>query len=68
MPGAPAVKSCPNCSREIFAMQRGDITIKPPARVECVEASGNIRAICKCGRRVIWFKIRKASRATVTTG
>lgn len=68
MPGAPAVKSCPNCDRPVFSMSRGDVTIKPPARVERIEASGNISAVCKCGRRVVWFRTKKAAQATITSG
>jgi hypothetical protein len=64
----PAVKCCSNCGREIFSTYRGDITVKPPARVERIEAAGNVVAICACGRRVIWFKLKKQAQATITAG
>ena len=68
MSGSPAVKCCLNCGREVFSVHRGDVTVKPPARGEKFEASGNVVAVCKCGRRVTWFKVKKAARAVVTTG
>jgi len=63
-----ATKDCLNCGRPIFSVYRGDITVHPPARVERIEANGNISAVCGCGRRVVWFKNRKAAQATITTG
>ena len=63
----PAVKRCPNCDREVFSVQRGDVTVKPPARGERFEASGNVVAVCACGRRVIWFRSRRTA-ATITAG
>ena len=69
MSGPPAVKRCQNCDRPVFSMVRGDITITPPARVERVEASGNIVAICACKRRVIWFRNRRAHLpVSISTG
>lgn len=64
----PAVKSCLTCGREVFSILRGDITVKPPARVERIEAAGNVVAVCKCGRRVIWFRSRRQAQVIVTAG
>lgn len=57
----PATKRCPTCDRPVFSMYQGDLTIVPPARVERIEASGNVTATCRCGRRVTWFRNKKAT-------
>lgn len=64
----PAVKRCPNCDRPVFSMAHGSITVHAPARVETIEATGDVVALCACKRRVTWFKARKQARATVTVG
>lgn len=60
------IKRCPTCDREVFSVSHGDVAITPPASFERAEAAGNVVAICACGRRVVWFRVRR--HAIVSTG
>lgn len=61
-------KRCLTCNRPVLTFHRGVVSPAQEARVEKVEANGDVVGLCRCGRRVVWLKARHRTAPIITTG
>lgn len=59
-------KRCDGCNRPALEERHGTVEPSEGARIVKVEASGNVVATCGCGRRVVWYRVRRRA-AVITT-
>jgi hypothetical protein len=63
--GGAVTKRCPDCDAPVLAEHRGTVERIAPAEIVKIEPTGNVVAVCLCGRRVVWYRVRR--RPVVTT-